>query len=154
MGGQFAMLSILYVLVLAVVLLDLWSGVRKARRRGEFRSSRGLRKTVTKLAGYFNMMLVLTVIDVMLIVAVDFLNPQISVRIPLFPILTLLGAVFVGIIELRSVYEKAGDKQRSSYAEAARLARSLVYDRSVKEVLEKLAHYLKSPENDGDGTEA
>ena len=38
-----------YVLVLAAVLADLWSGLRKARRRGEARRSEALRRTVMSM---------------------------------------------------------------------------------------------------------
>jgi hypothetical protein len=40
---QIVMLAIMYFLVLAVIFLDLWAGVRIAKIRGEFRSSFGLR---------------------------------------------------------------------------------------------------------------
>ena len=54
-----------YVLVLAAVLADLWSGLRKARRRGEARRSEALRRTVSKLGQYYNAMFALTVVDLM-----------------------------------------------------------------------------------------
>lgn len=152
-GGQFVILGALYTLVLAVVMLDLWSGVRKARRRGEFRSSYGLRKTVTKLAGYFNMMLVLTVIDAMLAIAALNLNPQLSVRIPVFPILTLLGALFSGFIELRSIYEKADDKSKKMMSDTAGAAGGLLPDATVRQIMSRLAEILKPAENDGDETQ-
>ena len=39
----------LYMLVFMVVGADLWSGVRKAKRRGEVRSSYGFKRTVDKM---------------------------------------------------------------------------------------------------------
>ena len=43
-----------YLLVLCAVLADLASGLRKARQRGETRRSKALRRTVEKLATYYN----------------------------------------------------------------------------------------------------
>ena len=54
-----------YVLVLCAVVADLASGLRKARRRGEARRSKALRRTVEKLATYYNVLAALTVIDAM-----------------------------------------------------------------------------------------
>lgn len=53
----------LYMLVFMVVGADLWSGVRKAKRRGEVRSSYGFKRTVDKLARYYNLLIALTVVD-------------------------------------------------------------------------------------------
>lgn len=150
LASQFLILAAAYTLVFLIVLLDLWSGIRKARRRGEFRSSYGLRKTVSKVAGYFNMMMALTLIDVMLITAVVHLAPQISFRIPVIPVLSLAGAVFAGIIEFKSIYEKAGDKDKGKFQDAAKLAGRLASDRNVRNVLNELAGYLSSQKNDGD----
>ena len=59
-----------YVLVLCAVVADLASGLRKARRRGEARRSKALRRTVEKLATYYNVLAALTVIDAMQMAAV------------------------------------------------------------------------------------
>ena len=40
---QLIILTIVYLLVLFVIFLDLWAGIRKARKRGELRSSLGYR---------------------------------------------------------------------------------------------------------------
>ena len=60
---QLIILTIVYLLVLFVIFLDLWAGIRKARKRGELRSSLGYRKTVEKIAKYFNLIFVVTAID-------------------------------------------------------------------------------------------
>ena len=46
---QFIVVAVVYFLVLIAIFLDLWAGVRKAKQRGEFRSSFGLRKSVELL---------------------------------------------------------------------------------------------------------
>ena len=54
-GPQLMIIACIYALVLFVVFLDLWAGIRKAKQRGEYRSSYGLRKTVDKISRYFNL---------------------------------------------------------------------------------------------------
>ena len=58
-----------YILVLLAVLADMVSGIRKARARGDATRSRALRRTVDKLARYYNVLIVLSVVDAMIIVA-------------------------------------------------------------------------------------
>lgn len=53
LSGQITLIVVLYITVILVVMLDLWSGLRKAKQLGQYRSSYGLRKTVDKLASYF-----------------------------------------------------------------------------------------------------
>ena len=143
-SGQLLMLTCIYLLVLVVIFLDLWSGIRKARQRGEFRSSYGLRKTVEKIAKYFNMLFVITIIDVIQMLAIYHLNPQVSFRLPTMPILTFLGAIFVGFIELKSIYEKAEDKDKGKYQDAAKLAGKIIADKNAVEALTQLFNYLKT----------
>ncbi|MDR0420281.1 MAG: phage holin family protein [Prevotellaceae bacterium] len=150
---QIVMLAVMYFLVLAVIFLDLWAGVRKAKIRGEFRSSFGFRKTVEKIGKYYNMIFVITVIDVMQMIAISHINPQINVHLPIIPILTFIGSIFVGFIELKSVYEKAEDKEKAEITQTAKIVGKVIADISTQELASKVAEYLKTnqpkePENE------
>jgi hypothetical protein len=141
---QIAMLATMYLLVLSVIFLDLWAGIRKAKIRGEFRSSFGLRKTVEKIGKYYNMIFVLTVIDAMQMLAIGYINPQVNGHIPIIPIFTFVGSIFVGFIELKSVYEKAEDKEKNEIAQTAKIVGKVITDISVQELASKVAEYLKN----------
>ena len=106
LGVQLLILAIIYFAVLAVIFLDLWSGIRKAKKRKEYRSSYGLRRTVDKISRYFNMLFVITIIDAIQMLAIWQLNGQTSYTLPTIPILTFVGAIFVGFIELKSIDRK------------------------------------------------
>lgn len=109
-----------YLLVLCAVLADLASGLRKARRRGEARRSKALRRTVEKLATYYNALIALTIIDAMQMSAVVYLRMACGYdRLPLLPVLTLLGSIGIALIEVKSIYEKAGEKEQENFTEAA-----------------------------------
>lgn len=128
------LIFILYVLVLCAVLCDLVCGVRKARLRGEARTSCALRRTVDKLARYYNALFALTIIDAMQLFAVVYLRfcEEIS-SIPIFPLFTLIGAVGIALIELKSIYEKAEQKEQAEYREAIAMLRKIMDQK--KEIL-------------------
>lgn len=138
--------TFVYIAVLLFIALDLWAGIRKAKARGEYRSSYGLRKTVTKIAGYYNMLLVITVIDALQIVAITVLQ----VNLPAFPFFTLAGALFVGFIELKSVYEKNDAKQKAKVQEAAVLLSQIIEKSKDSDALNNILEILKREQH---GTE-
>lgn len=111
----------IYVAVLLLIGADLWSGVRKARRRHEVRTSKGYRQTVHKVARYYNMLMALSVMDAMQMGGVWCLDAFYAHHIPLLPVVTLLGAIGIGCIEVRSIYEKAEQKERADYHDALSL---------------------------------
>ena len=111
-----------YVFILLSVIADLISGVRKARKRGEARRSAAFRRTVDKVSRYYNAMFALTVIDVMLITALLYLRITEDIYIiPLFPVFTCLGALGIALIEVKSIYEKAEEKEQDDAEKVARL---------------------------------
>ena len=50
-------LLFLWITVLGLIFSDLWAGVRKAKKAGVYRTSDGYKKTIDKMARYYNMML-------------------------------------------------------------------------------------------------
>lgn len=140
------MLFGLYALVLLAILADLWSGVRKAKQRGEARTSFGFRRTVDKLSRYYNLLLVLTIIDAMQIVGIWYLDKYYQFNIPLLPVITIIGALGIGFIELKSIYEKAEDKE---FRKVAKLAGTILSNKDdVKVVTEAIMDYLNEGKND------
>lgn len=111
------------------VAFDFWSGVRKAKQRGIQITSDGWRRTLTKLARYYNVLLALVVVDALQMCGVWYLDNYYQHNIPIFPFLTLAGAIVVGIIEIKSIYEKAEDKEKRDMRTAvligAELAKNL-----------------------------
>ena len=129
-----------YVLVLAATLADLASGIRKAKRRGEPACSRGLRRTVDKLARYYNVLAVLTVVDAMQIIGMLYLRTVEGYSLPTFPIMTLLGALGMAFIEVKSIFEHGDTKEKEHVTELAALLETLASSKKLKE----LAEFLKS----------
>lgn len=59
------------------------------------------------------MILVITSIDVVQMLAITQLNPQTNHTLPVLPFFTFIGAMFVGFIELKSIYENSEAKERA-----------------------------------------
>ena len=137
---QLGFLVLIYIVVVFFVALDLWSGVRKAKQAGKYRSSYGFRETVKKLAQYLNLLLAVTGIDALQMLALH----SYKAALPMFPVLTLLAAVFVGFIEVKSIFEKAEDKERAKMADAAKLAASIMNDHTMQNIAAKVGEYIQT----------
>ncbi len=127
-----------YFLVLAAAAADLASGLRKARRRGETTRSRALRRTVDKLARYYNVLIVLTVVDAMQITAAVFLRTVEGYDVPTIPVFTLIGSLGMAFIEVKSIFEKGDDKEKQQLAELVSLLESIADNDRLKRIIEKL----------------
>lgn len=132
----------LYILVFFMIGADFWSGIRKAKKNGIVRSSYGFRRTVEKIKEYYNAMIALTIIDAMQVTALWYLETYYKYEIPMFPFVTLVGAIGLCIIEIKSIYEKADDKQR--FHEAGALLTSIAKNRTdIEEISKSVAEYLQ-----------
>lgn len=141
------MLFVIYMLVLLAAMADLWSGVRKARRLKNVRTSEGYKRTVTKLARYYNTLIALTIIDAMQIAGIWYLDVYYGYKIPIIPIITLIGAIGIGLIEIKSIYENRGDN--SEFDEVAKLAGKLYANKDDAEAMTAaLMEFLKSKKAD------
>jgi len=145
-----------YVLVFFAVMADLWSGVRKAKQRGEARTSYGFRRTVEKLAKYYNILIAVSVVDCMQIVGIHYLDILYGYKLPIFPLMTFIGSIGLGLIELKSIYEKAEDKDKDEYHQIARLVAEITKHRTdPDEIAKAVVKYLTTEDKKEDkhGTE-
>ncbi|MGM9833672.1 MAG: phage holin family protein [Candidatus Limisoma sp.] len=124
-----------YLLVLLAIGGDMVSGIRKARSRGECTRSSALRRTVDKAATYYNLLVVLTVVDAMQITAVLLLRNIESYDLPTIPLFTLIGSVGMACIEVKSIFENANKKRQNDVAEILNAIEKLSHSESVKELL-------------------
>lgn len=127
-----------YVLVLGAAAADMVSGIRKARKRGEATRSHALRRTVDKLARYYNVLGVLTMVDAMQLTAFFALRLLDGLDVPTFPLFTLLGALGMAFIEVKSIFEKGSEKERKAVAEFVDLLDEVAAGGKLQKVLEIL----------------
>lgn len=98
-----------YASVFCCVVADLISGLRKAKKNRERCSSWGLRRTVDKLSRYYLSLFGLTAVDAMLMASMLMLAEK--APFTAFPYLTTVGAVSLGLIEIKSILETADEKR-------------------------------------------
>nr|WP_242506912.1 hypothetical protein [Parabacteroides goldsteinii] len=126
-----------YILVFLAAMADLWSGVRKARQRGIARTSYRLRRTADKLSRYYNVMFGLTITDCMQILGCWYLKNYCDISVPMFPLMTLLGALGFSLIEIKSIYEKAEDKEKNEAAYLGALVAKIAENKTNPDAIAK-----------------
>lgn len=164
LASKIAIISVLYVLVLFLIFSDLFSGIRKAKLKGdysgffrprkknkdkvegEYISSYGLQKTVNKIARYYNMLFAVTAIDMMQMLGVFYMRYKESITfIPILPLFTFLAALFIGVIEIKSIYENAEQKEKAKAAQAARFIGEALKDTDTLRIVQNV---LKQKDNE------
>ena len=116
---------------------DFWAGIRKAKQRGERITSEGWKRTVDKIARYYNMLLALVVVDCMQIAGIWYLDTYYDYHLPTFPFITLLGTMVVAAIEVRSIFEKAEDKVKKQVSDVSVLIGALIKSSTDAEAVKK-----------------
>ena len=128
---------------LVFVALDFWAGIRKARVRGEPLTSEGWRRTTYKISKYYNMLVPMLIIDAMQIAGFWYLNNYCSWSCPLFPWFTLIGALIIAAIEVKSIYEPADAKETKEMRQIAEFAQAVASHRTdPEEIAKAVAAYL------------
>jgi len=113
------------IIVFMAMSIDFVSGFHKAKIRGEIRSSTGLKRTVSKFILYIGSLCVACGIDSIIYIC-DFWNIiHFSVLIKI-PVITTILALFLCVTEIRSIWEKAEDKQRRNAGKTAEMFLSML----------------------------
>lgn len=94
-------LVVLYSCVFVAVLIDLYFGVRRAKRLKIVRTSYGYRHTITKLTSYFGLMIMLSIADVVASVIFN------------MPYFTVVGAIGIIAVEGKSVFENIRQEDKN-----------------------------------------
>lgn len=118
---------ILWVIVLAAIIIDLVSGLYKAKQLGEIHTSFGFRRTVSKAIQYYGLMGFALMFDIL---ASLFLS---------LPYFSFACCVFLAFIEAKSVFEKAGEKDRRRMYESFKDLLSLIENKdNILKGIEKI----------------
>lgn len=94
-------LAVLYACVFLSVIIDLFFGVRRSKHLKIVRTSFGYRRTITKLTSYFGLMIMLSIADIVASVVFD------------MPYFTVIGAIGIVLVEVKSVFEKLRQENKS-----------------------------------------
>lgn len=134
------LLAIDCMAILFAMCWDLAVGLRKAKQRGEARTSYGVARTATKLLTYFGAFGVGSCIDVLLHVGRLWELCGIEV-LHSVPVVATIIAIFLCIIELMSIFESADSKTKKRLAKATNAA---VHIANKEEFVELLARAIEA----------
>lgn len=116
------LIAITVTAILCAMIVDFFSGLRKARQRGEATTSRGLKRTASKASKYFTPYMVLMGIDMICCALIP------------WPVFSMLWGAYCVFCEFCSVREKAWQK-----AEMDRAAKTMKVVIENKDDIAKLA---------------
>lgn len=142
----------LIVTPLPFSLIDMGSGLRKARKRGDIIRSNKLRRTVEKLAQYYLLVLAMVIVDAIQIGAFIILHLFNDFTLLTFPVFTFVAVVGIALIEVKSILEPADAKESKELKDIGKLAKAIVDSRTNPEELAKaIGQYLQTNENSNEG---
>lgn len=144
--GLMSMVAVIAMLIVIVAMsVDLVSGVRKAKLRGEARTSYGFSRSLTKFLVYQGILLISVCIDVLLHFGI-WQFTEVNYQIPC---VELIMAVVLCGVELWSVYEKAEDKERRRMAKIAVTGAQIIDKEAMAGIIAgALEEFLKSRNNE------
>ena len=131
------------IVVFLAMIIDLGSGLMKAKQRHEIRSSWGLKRTLNKFIMYEGGMLIAAGVDLLI---------HFSHLLQLFhldliygiPVITCLLGIFLLMVEFLSVREKADEKTKTEIARAADAASKLISADDLAEAIAKAIELNKT----------
>ena len=135
-----------YIVALGLIFADLWAGVRKAKQRGEYRTSDGLKRTVGKINKYFAMHFAMTLVDAVQISLLYMLYHEYGYDIPMLPVFTLIGVLYEAFVEIKSIMEPADIKERKQQEDFKRLLQQALSEGGLRERVIKIIEDSKRDE--------
>lgn len=135
------------IIVLIAMLSDLFSGLYKARLRGEFKRSELLKRTGYKFSLYEGSMLIALCVDVI----IHFTHLYEIIGLPHvlwhLPLITFIMAVFWCAVEYMSIREHADDKVHSRIAKVEKLAATMFTKEELVQILSQAITEAKQKDN-------
>ena len=145
--NQLIIVLLCYVVDIVAIIVDLRAGIKKAKQRGEYRSSTGYRRTIEKATKYFNFLIFGLLFDTLQITVCYLLHSQVGSNLPNIPFVTILFAVGILIIEVKSVYEKAENKTKNEIKDAAKTAKEVVKMLKEEGLLDEIGEKTQESKN-------
>lgn len=136
---------LMYITILALILADLVAGVRKAKTRGDYRTSDGYKRTIDKIARYYNMTFAMSLIDVVQVAIIFFLFYFYQVDIWMIPWFTLFATGYVAWVEIHSIWEPADIKEKKQQQDYKKALLAVIEQYGGAE---KVIEMLKGRDND------
>ena len=150
-GHILAGLPVMYLIVvvamcvvIGAMCMDAAFGWRKAKLRGEARTSYLFSRSITKFALYEGVLFISAGIDTL----IHFVWAQFSDSIHCVPLASILVAIVLCIVEIWSMHEKAEEKTRKNITHAIEVVADAM---SKEQAVEIAKHIIDKAANPGGG---
>lgn len=140
------------LIVLVSMGVDFASGFYKAKLRNETRNSYGLKRTVSKFILYIGSICIACGID-SIFFACGFWGIVHVTALMRVPVVSTIISVFICIVEMRSVWEKAEAKQRKDMADTAQLISDIIDKETIKSAVAEALKHAGDGSKDSAGTQ-
>lgn len=125
------------MIVFVAMMIDLGSGLYKAKLRGEIRTSQALKRTISKFLSYEGSMLIAAGIDMLIHYSRFYSLFGLDILVDI-PVATTLIGIFLLIVEFLSVREHADQKTKNKMNEAASIITETLNKDGVKDALAQM----------------
>lgn len=140
-------LSLVCIVLLIAIATDLIAGLRKAKLRGEIRTSYGLSRTATKMITYYGALTIGACIDAMMLLGGLWRLFGLSALIGV-PIVAIIIGIFLCFVELFSIRESADAKIKKSVKRTEEELAKMTKSELVKFLAEAFREAQKHGDND------
>ena len=120
------------IIVFMAMMIDLASGLYKAKQRGELRSSWGLKRTLSKFIMYEGGMMIAFGVDILVFYSRLFELFHLNVIVGI-PVVTCLIGIFLLVVEFMSIREKSDKKTKKDFSEAGEVLVKLLESKTFKD---------------------
>lgn len=124
-GQMLSVMVVAMVIVMLAMVVDLVSGINKAKANGQIRTSWGLKRTLSKFIMYEGSMLIAGGVDVLMHSShlYDLFRLE---AISGVPFITCLVGAFLCVVEFLSVRESADVKTQKEFSDTAKMLSQLL----------------------------
>ena len=143
MGIMYLLAVIVMLAVVVAIAIDFASGWRKAKLRGDDRTSYAASRSFTKILIYEGLVLIGICMDTM----IHFAWAMFMESAYYVPLAAIVFGIILCIVEAWSVKEKADKKQRKRMDDAARVISTLLDKETVLELLKNRIKEAQIPDN-------
>lgn len=137
--------AIACIIVLVAMMIDLASGLYKAKLRNEIRSSWGLKRSLSKFIRYEGGLMIAFGADILIYFSKIFELFHLHIIVGI-PIVSCLVGIFLLVVEYISIREKRDKKTKKDFSEAGALLVSLMESKTFKDAMAKAVENAKEQE--------
>lgn len=134
------------VVVIGAMCMDAAFGWRKAKLRGEARTSYLFSRSITKFALYEGVLFISAGIDTL----IHFVWAQFSASVHCVPLASILVAITLCIVEIWSMREKAEEKTRNNFNHAIKVVADVLQQEQAVDIAK---HIIDKAANSGGNDE-